>query len=363
MIEIDSALLNDFVTEAGEHLEEMESVLMRLAQDPTQMELLNEVFRPAHTIKGASQFMGLDKIAALSHKSEDLLDLLRRGEKSLNQAMLDTLIETKDRIALLVNELTTSQTEQSEVDDLIIRIGRLIDDSDPTEDLSLEQLAAAADDQPHDVDIDRLIADSLREGSDATADLALDQPDTAVQAPSADADLDRLIEASLSDEAQTTDELSFEQLAALAEQQADTEDMDRLVQASLSDDAGVVAEASSSLPPQAAVPESPARSELLIETPIDADEEEYDQELFQIFLKLLQQKVNLLHYQADTWAATDNPSEGLDRYLDHLKSLESAANYMGYTQLIALYQGWEHAIQERRQQVALGHTVSLVVAH
>ena len=77
MIELDPSLINDFVAEAGEHLEEMEATLLRLAGDPANRELLNAIFRPVHTIKGASQFMGLARIAALSHKLEDLLDLLQ----------------------------------------------------------------------------------------------------------------------------------------------------------------------------------------------------------------------------------------------------------------------------------------------
>lgn len=92
MFESDPSLINDFITEANEHLETMESALLRLAADPTNRELLNTVFRPVHTIKGASQFMGFAKIVALSHKLEDLLDLLRQGQKPSSPAIVETQI-------------------------------------------------------------------------------------------------------------------------------------------------------------------------------------------------------------------------------------------------------------------------------
>ncbi len=126
MIELDPSSINDFVTEAAEHLEEMESILLRLVEQPAQVELLNEIFRPVHTIKGVSQFIGLQQIARLSHKLEDLLDLLRKGKKTSNAELIELLIEARDRMAILVNELATTQTENTPIDDLIVLIEQQI---------------------------------------------------------------------------------------------------------------------------------------------------------------------------------------------------------------------------------------------
>ena len=367
MIEIDSSLLNDFATEAGEHLEEMESVLLRLAQEPDKRELLDDVFRPIHTIKGASQFMGLERISGLSHKAEDLLDLLRRGEKTLNQGIIDTLMEVKDRITVLVSEMMSSQSEQTEVADLVSRIERSIAGSDDEADteLSLEQLAAMAEGQD-DADIDRLIADSLRQDNvnesagteteikaeaeaEAEAELSLEQL-AAMAEGQDDADIDRLIADSLRQDSVTEGagaetEFSSHPLATVAEERADVE-IDRLIRDSLSEDS-----LAADLPATQAATKA--------QQPVEVYDEEYDQELFQIFLKLLQEKIFFLRTQTTAWNSTDPKIETLDRCLESLKNLESAANYMGYGHLLAVYQRWTDDLRQIREQAALGHAVSL----
>ena len=121
---IDTSMLPDFIIEAQEHLEEMEGSLLRLEQRKGQesREIMDEIFRSAHTIKGAAQFVGIARVAELSHKLENLLDLVRKGEQSLTPAVTDLLIEGKDRITQLVEELERGQTEESEVEDLLVRI-------------------------------------------------------------------------------------------------------------------------------------------------------------------------------------------------------------------------------------------------
>jgi len=58
----DTTLLQDFITETEEHIEEMEAGLLRLEADPTNRDLLNEIFRSAHTIKGSAEYLGMNKI-------------------------------------------------------------------------------------------------------------------------------------------------------------------------------------------------------------------------------------------------------------------------------------------------------------
>ena len=118
----DNALLQDFITETGEHLEGTERNLLQLKQQPDDADVLNEIFRSIHTIKGSSEYLGMERIAELSHKLESLLDLLRRGERTVDSEMIDLLISGNDRIGQLVGELDEHQTEQSAIDDLLVRI-------------------------------------------------------------------------------------------------------------------------------------------------------------------------------------------------------------------------------------------------
>ena len=80
---IDLSMIPDFIVEAQEHLEELESNLLKLeisAHDPA---IINDIFRSMHTIKGAAQFVGVERVAELSHKLENLLELCRQEEREL----------------------------------------------------------------------------------------------------------------------------------------------------------------------------------------------------------------------------------------------------------------------------------------
>ncbi len=251
MIELDPSLINDFVAEAGEHLEEMESTLLRLAVEPATQDLFNAIFRSIHTIKGASQFMGLVKIAALSHKLEDLLDLLRQGKKPSSPGIVETLIIARDRIAMLVADLASSQAEETPVDDLIARLEQIIEGREEME------------------------------GSVQTAEPA-----------------------------------------------------------------AIVAEAAEPAPTVAPAPE------------IEIYEEEYDKELFAIFIQQLQEKLALLSVQTGRFSTAPDKFEVLEQCLDSINSLSSSANYMGYQTLALLYEQWCDEILAAQQAAALGQEVS-----
>ncbi len=127
MANINTALLNDFIDESREHLDEMESLLLQLGADLSNLDILNDIFRTMHNVKGTSQLTGLDRISRLSHRLEDLLDLLRRGEKETTLDIVDMMISGRDRIVVLVDELEESQQELSTVDELINLLNILLE--------------------------------------------------------------------------------------------------------------------------------------------------------------------------------------------------------------------------------------------
>ena len=136
---IDLSMLQDFIAETGEHLEELETNLLKLETEPDNKEILNDIFRSAHTIKGSAEYLGMERISELSHKLENLLEMLRHGEMILNREIIDILIEARDRIAGLVEDLLKNQTENTQIDDLTERIDRLSENKDDSEeDLSVE---------------------------------------------------------------------------------------------------------------------------------------------------------------------------------------------------------------------------------
>ncbi|MBL0714136.1 MAG: chemotaxis protein CheA [Desulfosarcina sp.] len=122
---VDSSLMNDFLVETVEHLEEMERSLLHLEKDPGHRDTLDDIFRSVHTIKGAAEYLGMERMADLSHRLENLLDQLRREEKPADRDTIDLLMAARDRIGLLTEDLEQSHSEQTSIDDLLERIQNL----------------------------------------------------------------------------------------------------------------------------------------------------------------------------------------------------------------------------------------------
>ncbi len=93
---MDDELLQDFLVEAGEILETLNEQLVDLEQSPDDMDLLNTVFRGFHTIKGGAGFLAIDAMVALCHRSEDIFNLLRNGERTITPELMDTILPVLD---------------------------------------------------------------------------------------------------------------------------------------------------------------------------------------------------------------------------------------------------------------------------
>ena len=94
--------LQTFAAESRELLEQMEESLLLLENDGSNRELLDAVFRAAHTIKGSAGLFGFDSIVAFTHQVESLLDRLRDGELTLSPALGALLLRSGDHIAALL---------------------------------------------------------------------------------------------------------------------------------------------------------------------------------------------------------------------------------------------------------------------
>ncbi len=101
----DMEILSDFVSEALENLDTIEIKLMELEQDPVNGEIINDIFRPFHTIKGVSGFLSLTRINKLAHATENLLDGARSGDFSINSAATDAILESVDTLKALIERV------------------------------------------------------------------------------------------------------------------------------------------------------------------------------------------------------------------------------------------------------------------
>jgi len=100
--EDDMEILIDFVSEAIENLDTIEVNLIDLEQDPSNNDIINDIFRPFHTIKGVSGFLSLTKINTLAHTTENLLDSARSGDFLINDVATDAILASVDTLKNLI---------------------------------------------------------------------------------------------------------------------------------------------------------------------------------------------------------------------------------------------------------------------
>lgn len=104
-----------FIQEVEESLELLESGLLELEQKGRQAEIIDSVFRAAHTIKGGARLMGFPNIEKLSHYMEESLDKVRAGDLGLNSAMISLLLKGADAIRTGTSHLMEHQEESQDV--------------------------------------------------------------------------------------------------------------------------------------------------------------------------------------------------------------------------------------------------------
>ncbi|HIQ39267.1 MAG TPA: chemotaxis protein CheA [Methanothermococcus okinawensis] len=115
-----------FLTEAMEHLQALNQYLVELENNPENLEIINLIFRSAHTLKGSARTVGFDHISNLTHHMEDILDYLREGKIPVTSEIMDLLFECLDALETMVNEIEEGITETSvDVDGLVEKIKKL----------------------------------------------------------------------------------------------------------------------------------------------------------------------------------------------------------------------------------------------
>lgn len=96
-------ILEDFLVEAFELIEQIDHDLVELESNPEDLELLNSIFRVAHTVKGSSSFLNFDVLTKLTHKMEDVLNKARHGELKITPDIMDVVLESVDKMKTLLN--------------------------------------------------------------------------------------------------------------------------------------------------------------------------------------------------------------------------------------------------------------------
>jgi two-component system chemotaxis sensor kinase CheA len=106
-----SAIVLEFVDEGNEKADQLEQYLIQLENSPSSQELLVEVFRALHTIKGATSFLGFTKLCALAHTGESLLGRLRDGALLINHEIITALLSLVDAIREMLSDIAATGQE------------------------------------------------------------------------------------------------------------------------------------------------------------------------------------------------------------------------------------------------------------
>ena len=126
--EPDPHLIEEFVQEADEGLQEVEQALLEMEQDPDQPGLVDQVFRPVHSMKGVCGFLGLKSLGRLCHIGETLLARVRGGELVLDepriQLLFQMLDELRDRVAILREEGPNGLIDDEGPEELLVLLER-----------------------------------------------------------------------------------------------------------------------------------------------------------------------------------------------------------------------------------------------
>lgn len=119
--------INIFVEESKEHLQNMNDVLLELEKNPNNHDLINEIFRVAHTLKGMSGTMGFTNMANLAHDMENILQAIRNNEIEIADETIDILFECFDALDSSVNHIMDYGTEDNNnYKELISKLNKLL---------------------------------------------------------------------------------------------------------------------------------------------------------------------------------------------------------------------------------------------
>ena len=119
-------ILQDFLVEAFELVEKLDEDLVELESTPEDLELLNGIFRVAHTIKGASSFLNFDVLTHLTHHMEDVLNKARHGELIITSDVMDVVLESIDLMKSLLTIIRDTSTDAGvDVSACVARLDRI----------------------------------------------------------------------------------------------------------------------------------------------------------------------------------------------------------------------------------------------
>ncbi|MBV4475722.1 chemotaxis protein CheA [Pseudomonas botevensis] len=121
----DEEILQDFLVEAGEILEQLSEQLVELESRPDDADLLNAIFRGFHTVKGGAGFLQLNELVECCHIAENVFDILRKGERRVDAELMDVVLEALDSVNSMFGEVRDRSPITAATPELLAALSRL----------------------------------------------------------------------------------------------------------------------------------------------------------------------------------------------------------------------------------------------
>ncbi|VVO04388.1 chemotaxis protein CheA [Pseudomonas fluorescens] len=160
----DEEILQDFLVEAGEILEQLSEQLVELESRPDDADLLNAIFRGFHTVKGGAGFLQLHELVECCHIAENVFDILRKGERRVDSELMDVVLEALDAVNGMFTEVRERTPVTAATPELLAALARLAEPSTaeaaPAVEVSAEPVAESDSGDVTDNEFE-LLLDSL----------------------------------------------------------------------------------------------------------------------------------------------------------------------------------------------------------
>jgi len=121
-------LLKDFFSEAEQQVEQLESNILVIEQDPTNKEAIDEIFRAAHTLKGGSATVEMSELSGFTHAVEDLLDAIRSNKVTVTEDTIDLLLHALDIIKDMLAARSNGEVYSQDVSETVTKLRSNIPD-------------------------------------------------------------------------------------------------------------------------------------------------------------------------------------------------------------------------------------------
>lgn len=104
-------ILNDFLTETTEMIDGLDQKFVELETQPENKDLLNEIFRAMHSMKGSAGFLGFNHLVDITHRAESILNKLRQGEMAVVPEIITVILETVDTVKVIMTAIRSTGTD------------------------------------------------------------------------------------------------------------------------------------------------------------------------------------------------------------------------------------------------------------